>query len=73
MSLYDFLLHLYPKLFRNAGTECEMRAVFARRRRSTGRTGTIGLWLRTIAEVLFNAAAVYWDRLQQDNALRGTG
>ena len=43
-----------------------MRAVFARRRRSTGGTGTMGLWLRTIAEVLFNAAAVHWDILQQD-------
>ena len=47
MSLYDYLLHLYPKSFRNEYGR-EMRAVFARRRRSTGGTGTIGLWLRTI-------------------------
>ena len=65
MSLFDFLLHLYPKSFRNEYGR-EMRAVFARRRRSTGGAGTIGLWLGTIAEVLFNAAAVHWDIFQQD-------
>jgi predicted permease len=70
MTFYDLLLRLYPTSFRNEYGR-EMRAVFARRRRSVRGLGTIGLWLGTIGEVLFNAGAVHLDILKQDVSYTG--
>lgn len=66
MRLYSLLLHLYPASFRIEYGE-EMRTVFARERRDAeGISGVAALWVSTIFEVAFNAAAVHTDILRQD-------
>jgi putative ABC transport system permease protein len=70
MTIYDLLLRLYPASFRNE-YGAEMRALFARKRRSVGGLGSAGLWFGTAAEVLFNATAVHLDILRQDVAYTG--
>ena len=65
MKFYDLLLRLYPASFRNeyAG---EMRPLFAHRWRAAHGAATIGLWLSTIGEVLFNAGGAHVDILKHD-------
>jgi len=66
MRFYDFLLRLYPASFR-AEYGDEMRALWARRRRdAAGPLAVDALWIATVFEVFFNAAAVHWDILRQD-------
>jgi predicted permease len=64
MPLYRALLHLYPSSFRSEYGE-EMCAVFAREREQAGSLGAL-LWIPTLFEILFNAAAVHLDILRQD-------
>jgi predicted permease len=64
MRLYRTLLHLYPASFRAEYGE-EMCAVFARERNRAGAFGVV-LWIQTLFEVLFNAAAVHADIFRQD-------
>jgi predicted permease len=63
--MYSLLLRLYPASFRHEYGD-EMRALFARRRQTSGSLGAIGLWIETIGEVLANAALVHLDLLRQD-------
>jgi putative ABC transport system permease protein len=65
MSFYRLLLHLYPASFRQeyAG---EMCAVFARRRRDASPLALPALWIATLLEIAWNAAAVHLDVLRQD-------
>ena len=66
MRVYDLLLRLYPASFR-AEYGDEMRAIWARRRRdAAGPLGVPALWIATVFEILFNAAAVHRDILRQD-------
>ena len=66
MRTYGLLLRLYPASFRREYGE-EMRAIFARRRRdASGPLARAGLWIDTIADVLWNAVLVHWDVLAQD-------
>jgi len=66
MRFYDLLLRLYPASFR-AEYGDDMRAIWARRRRdAAGPPAVAALWIATVFEVLFNAAAVHWDILRQD-------
>jgi predicted permease len=65
IRLYDLLLRLYPASFR-AEYGDDMRAIWARRRRDAGPPAVAALWIATVFEVLFNAAAVHWDILRQD-------
>jgi len=66
MRVYDLLLRLYPASFRAEYGE-EMSAIWARRRRdASGLAGVAALWIATVFEVLFNAAAAHWDILRQD-------
>jgi predicted permease len=66
MRAYDLLLRLYPASFRAQYGE-EMRAVWARRGRdASGPLAMAALWIATLSEVLFNAAAVHGDILRQD-------
>jgi len=65
MRLYELLLHLYPRSFRDE-YGAEMRAVFEQSRRDAGAGGAPLMWLATIAEVAANAALVHWDILRQD-------
>jgi putative ABC transport system permease protein len=64
MRLYRLLLYLYPASFRNEYGE-EMCAVFARERDHAGAFAPL-LWVRTLFEVVFNAAAVHADVFRQD-------
>jgi putative ABC transport system permease protein len=60
------LLRLYPASFR-AEYGDEMRAIWDRRRRDApGPLAAAAVWIATVFEVLFNAAAVHWDILRQD-------
>jgi putative ABC transport system permease protein len=65
VRFYSLLLRLYPSSFRHeyAG---EMRAVFARQRRTASGFGTVALWATTIIEVPANALAVHLEILRQD-------
>ena len=66
MRYYQLLLLLYPASFR-AEYGDEMRAVFARRRRdAAGLPGIAWLWIASLFETLWDAAAVHWDILRQD-------
>ena len=66
MSVYRWLLRLYPASFRYEYGD-EMRAVFARQRRDAGgMLGVVALWLRTLGEVVSNAWLVHVDLLKQD-------
>ena len=66
MSIYRWLLLLYPASFRYEYGE-EMRAVFARRRRDAdGVFAIAALWLRTLGEVVSNAWLIHVDLLKQD-------
>jgi predicted permease len=65
MTLYEWLLRLYPASFRNEYGG-EMRPLFARRLQQARGAATIGVWLSTIGEILVNAAAVHVDLLKQD-------
>ncbi|MEA2638954.1 MAG: putative transport system permease protein [Chloroflexota bacterium] len=63
---YSALLHLYPASFR-AEYGGEMRSILgARLRETSGTLSRLKLWVETIADVVFNAAAVHWDILRQD-------
>jgi len=66
MRFYRALLRLYPASFRGeyGGEMCEIFAL--RRRDASGFVALAALWLRTLGEVLVNAAAVHWDVLRQD-------
>lgn len=65
MPFYDLLLRLFPASFRNEYGP-EMRAVFARERRSTAGIGIPALWLRTITDLVVSSVAVHADVLRQD-------
>ena len=66
MRLYELLLRFYPASFRAEYGE-EMRAIRTRRGRDAqGPLAVAALWIATVFEVLFNAAAVHWDILRQD-------
>jgi len=66
MRFYDLLLRLYPASFRAEYSD-DMRAIWKRRRRdAAGPPAVAALWIATLFEVLFNAAAVHWDILRQD-------
>ena len=66
MRFYAALLRLYPASFR-AEYGPEMRAILgARLRESPGLPSRMKLWIDTIIDVVFNAAAVHWDVLRQD-------
>src|SRR5215210_304730 len=68
MALYRWLLCLYPASFRYEYGE-EMRRMFARRLSdATGVAGRAALWLRTVGEIVSNAALVHADLLRQDAA-----
>lgn len=66
MRVYDILLRLYPASFR-AEYGDEMREIWALRRRDAGGPLAVAaLWIVTVWEVVFNAAALHWDILRQD-------
>src|ERR687895_771969 len=66
VSMYRWLLRLYPASFRNEYGR-EMAAAFARERRDTRTAlGMAALWLRAIADTCANAAGIHWDILTQD-------
>jgi predicted permease len=66
MGFYRLLLHLYPSSFR-AEYGDEMSAIFSLQLdRSSGLAVRCGLWLRTIAEIVFNAAMVHWEIARRD-------
>ena len=66
MRLYDLLLRLFPKSFRNEYGG-EMRAIVARRSRDA-RSGPAraALWLQITLQVMRDAALVHVDLLRQD-------
>jgi putative ABC transport system permease protein len=68
MRLYDLLLRLFPRSFRNEYGG-EMRAIVARRSRDAppGPARAM-LWLQVTAQVLRDAALVHLDLLRQDVA-----
>jgi predicted permease len=66
MNFYRLLLHLYPSSFRVEYGD-EMSAIFALElRRRNGLRARCGLWLATLAEVLFNAAMLHWEIARRD-------
>ncbi|MEO8577048.1 MAG: ABC transporter permease, partial [Gemmatimonadales bacterium] len=66
IRLYAALLHLYPASFR-AEYGKEMRSILTVRLTETpGSLSRLKLWIETIADIVFNAAAVHWDILRQD-------
>jgi predicted permease len=66
MSIYRMLLHLFPASFRHEYGD-EMTAVFARElRESTSFAARVGLWVRTLVDLLTNAARVQADVTHQD-------
>jgi putative ABC transport system permease protein len=65
MRSFRALLHLYPSSFRREYGG-EMEAVFARERRGASGAAVPALWLRTLADTLWNAGAVHADLLRQD-------
>ncbi|MBC8089632.1 MAG: ABC transporter permease [Phycisphaerae bacterium] len=66
MRLYQLLLLLYPKSFRNEYSP-ELVSIFrARLRDHAGFFARLGLYLETIADVVRNALASHADILQQD-------
>ena len=65
MRFYRALLHLYPSSFR-AEYGPDLCGMFTRRlRESTGLARGL-VWLSAIADVIFNAAQIHLDLLQQD-------
>src|ERR1044071_9621331 len=62
MNLYRLLLYLFPASYRNEYRE-QMCAVFEIRRRGEN---VFVLWMKTLVDVLGNAAAVHADILRQD-------
>ncbi|MEO8501297.1 MAG: ABC transporter permease, partial [Vicinamibacteria bacterium] len=66
MTLYDALLHLYPKSFRLEYGE-EMGRMFAERRGgAAGAVALVSLWAETLLDVIPNAVLVHGDILRQD-------
>jgi predicted permease len=65
MTLYNWLLRLYPASFRNEYAE-EMRPLFARRLEQARGAGVAALWVSTFGEIVANALAVHLDILKQD-------
>jgi predicted permease len=65
MTLYNWLLRLYPASFRNEYGE-EMRPLFARRLEQARGAGVAALWISTLGEIVANALAVHFDILKQD-------
>ena len=66
MNFYRLLLHLYPSSFR-AEYGDEMSAIFALELdRNRGIAARCGLWTATLAEVLFNAAALHYEVARRD-------
>src|SRR5262245_32685833 len=66
MRIYKTLLCLYPASFRTEYAT-EMSAILARRlSNASGPAARIGIWLDTILEMPFSAAAAHWDLLRQD-------
>ena len=66
MTLYDALLHLYPKSFRLEYGQ-EMRRMFAERRGgAAGVVALVSLWAKTLLDVIRNAVLVHGDILRQD-------
>ena len=64
--LYAALLYLYPASFR-ADYEREMRSILsAELAQRNGFFARLRLWLRTMADTVFNAALVHGDILRQD-------
>jgi putative ABC transport system permease protein len=70
MTLYNWLLKLYPASFRNEYGE-EMRPLFARRLEQARGLGVLTLWAGTIVEVIGNALVVHGDILKQDLSYTG--
>ena len=64
MLLYRLLLRLYPASFRAEYGE-EMAAIFAARRRQSGRPAA-GLWAEAVRDIVANAARIHVDILRQD-------
>jgi hypothetical protein len=66
MRSYRFLLHLYPKSFRNEYGE-EMCHLFAMRLDGASRGLERALvWLAAIFEIVGNATAAHWDIFRSD-------
>ena len=65
MAFYRFLLRLFPRSFR-AEYGAEMEAVFAREWHAADGAARITLWIRTVADVFFNAMRVHLDITRQD-------
>jgi predicted permease len=65
MTLYRWLLHLYPTSFRNE-YGADMAAMFERRVSRAGFGARLALWLETIVDIVSNAALVHLDVLRQD-------
>ena len=66
MTLYRFLLRLYPASFR-ATYGAEMSTMFAKRRRETaGVLTTLWLWVDAVSDIVRNATLLHADFLRQD-------
>ncbi|MGC2398733.1 MAG: ABC transporter permease [Acidobacteriaceae bacterium] len=66
MSLYRWLLHLYPSSFQ-AEYGDEMSAIFALEwERREGIAARSRFWLSTVAEVVVNAGLVHWEIARRD-------
>ncbi len=66
MRFYAWLLHVYPRSFRNE-YGADMSEMFERRRREAGNAfARAALWPGTLIEVLANASLVHGDILKQD-------
>ena len=66
MRIYDLLLRLFPRSFRNE-YGAEMRAIVARRfRDAPSSPARAGLWVHVAAQVIRDAALVHVDLLRQD-------
>ncbi|MDX2153617.1 MAG: ABC transporter permease [Bryobacteraceae bacterium] len=61
MSVYRWLLRLYPRSFREEYA-AEMEAVFARRVRH----GAVAAWAEVVVDAAVNAPGAHWDVLRQD-------
>ena len=71
MRLYRLLLRLFPASFRDEYGQ-ELTRVFARQQRDAGSSvARLGLWLRTIIDLVSTAARVHVDVLRQDLRLTG--
>src|SRR5258706_3388726 len=70
MTLYTWLLRLYPASFRHEYAE-EMRPLFERRLERASGIGVVVLWLATIGAVAATALAVHADIFKQDLSYTG--